>query len=112
VARDHNDYELPLEKQLAVGRQRPLPPAKAARAGETLIVLVRALANKCEQAHNRRMGKILDRIRAWRRKRAAPSTDVEAAQDWKTVGKTFRATDAVFDKSLPSSRADEGRPPH
>jgi len=58
------------------------------------------------------MGKIRERIKAWRRKRAEPPTDVDTTQDWKTVGKTFRATDAVFDKSLPSSRADEDRPPH
>ena len=55
------------------------------------------------------MAKILERIRAWRRRRAEPSADVEATQDWKTVGKTFRATDAVFDKSLPHTK-DDGRP--
>jgi hypothetical protein len=58
------------------------------------------------------MTKLLERFRAWRRKRAEPSADVEATEDWKTVGKTFRATDAVFDKSLPNSSRDEGRPPH
>jgi hypothetical protein len=57
------------------------------------------------------MTKILERIRAWRLKRGAPSVDVDK-KDWKTVGKTFRATDAVFDKTLPSPPADEGRPPH
>jgi hypothetical protein len=58
------------------------------------------------------MAKIVERIRAWRRKRTEPSTDVETSQDWKTVGKTFRATDVVFDKNLPVSSRDEGRPPH
>ena len=56
--------------------------------------------------------KIRERIRAWRRKRAEPSAEVESTQDWKTVGKTFRATDAVFDKSLPNASNEEGRPPH
>jgi hypothetical protein len=55
---------------------------------------------------------LLDKIRAWRRKPKDPSVDVEAADDWKTVGNTFRATDAVFDKSIPMSSKDEGRPPH
>ena len=54
------------------------------------------------------MAKMLERIRAWRRKRREPSADAD--KDWKTVGKTFRATDAVFDKTMPTR--DEGRPPH
>jgi hypothetical protein len=62
-------------------------------------------------AHNLAMAKILERIRAWRRRRAEPSADTGVEKDWKTVGKTFRATDAVFDKTLPN-RPDEGRPPH
>jgi hypothetical protein len=60
------------------------------------------------------MAKILERIRAWRLKRAAASTDVDRNKDWKTVGKTFRATDAVFDKMPRYAQvpADEGRSPH
>jgi hypothetical protein len=54
----------------------------------------------------------LERIRAWRRRHAEPSTDPRMNKDWKTVGKTFRATDVVFDKNLPISSKDEGRPPH
>jgi hypothetical protein len=61
------------------------------------------------------MTKILDRIRSWRRKHAEPSTDVDpdpdAKQSWTTVGKTFRASDAAYDKYM-STREDEGRPPH
>jgi len=49
--RDPNDHGLPLEKQPAVGRQRPLPPAKATRTGENSIVLVPALEDKSEEAH-------------------------------------------------------------
>jgi hypothetical protein len=55
------------------------------------------------------MSKILERIRAWRLRHTAPPTDTEASQDWKTVGKTFRATDTVYDKSLPHTK-DDGRP--
>jgi hypothetical protein len=44
------------------------------------------------------MAKILERIRAWRLRRTAPRIDPDTSKDWKTVGKTFRATDAVFDK--------------
>ena len=55
------------------------------------------------------MPKILERIRAWRLRHTAPPTDTEASQDWKTVGKTFRATDTVYDKSLPHTK-DDGRP--
>jgi hypothetical protein len=55
------------------------------------------------------MPKILERIKAWRLRRMAPSTDTEASKDWKTVGTTFRASDAVFDKSLPHTK-DDGRP--
>jgi hypothetical protein len=58
------------------------------------------------------MTKLLERIRAWRRKRAASPTNVDTSDDWKSVGKTFRATDVVFDKNLPISSRDEGRPPH
>jgi hypothetical protein len=58
------------------------------------------------------MTKILERLRAWRLKRSTPRIDPDTSKDWKTVGKTFRATDAVFDKTLPSPPADEGRPPH
>jgi len=89
-----------------------LPPAKAARTGEISILLFPALADKCVEAHNRSMPKILERIRAWRLRRAAPATDVDSSKDWKTVGKTFRATDTVYDKSLPNPSNDEGRPPH
>jgi hypothetical protein len=87
-----------------------LPPAKAARTGENSILVLPALVNKSEEAHNRPM-KIVERIRAWRRRRTKPPTDVDTTDDWTTVGKTFRATDAVFDKTLPN-RSDEGRPPH
>jgi hypothetical protein len=55
------------------------------------------------------MSKMFERIRAWRLRRKAPSTDPEASKDWKTVGKTFRATDTVYDKSLPHTK-DDGRP--
>jgi hypothetical protein len=55
------------------------------------------------------MPKILERIKAWRLGRMAPSADTEASQDWKMVGKTFRATDTVYDKSLPHTK-DDGRP--
>ena len=58
------------------------------------------------------MGKIRERIKAWRRKRAEQPAEVDTSDDWKTVGKTFRATDVVFDKNLPVSSRDEGRPPH
>ena len=58
------------------------------------------------------MTKLLERFRAWRRKRSEPPTDVDTSDGWTTVGKTFRATDAVFDKNLPVSSRDEGRPPH
>ena len=58
------------------------------------------------------MGRILNRIKAWRRKRDEPATQADKTDDWMTVGKSFRATDAVFDKNLPISRSDEGRPPH
>jgi hypothetical protein len=70
-----------------------------------------ALVNKSEEAHNRPM-KIVERIRAWRRRRTKPPTDGQTTDDWKTVGKTFRATDAVFDKTLPNPSNEEGRPPH
>jgi hypothetical protein len=58
------------------------------------------------------MGKILERIKAWRLRRASPGVDADRDKDWKTVGKTFRATDAVYDKSLPNVSNDEGRPRH
>jgi hypothetical protein len=59
------------------------------------------------------MGRILERFRAWRRKRSEPISDADASsQDWKTVGKTFRATDAVVHHNLPMTPKDEGRPPH
>ena len=89
-----------------------MPPAKAARTGESSIVLVPALADKCQEAHNPCVGKILERIKTWRRKRATPPPEGDTSEDWKTVGKTFRATDAVFDKSLPNPSNEEGRPPH
>ena len=89
-----------------------MSPAKATRTGENTIVLVPALADKCHEAHNSCVGKILERIKAWRRNRAAPPSEGNTSEDWKTVGKTFRATDAVFDKSLPNSSNEEGRPPH
>jgi hypothetical protein len=57
------------------------------------------------------MAKLLERFRAWRARRSAPTVDTDA-KDWKTVGKTFRATDAVYDKSLQSSSNEEGRPRH
>ena len=56
------------------------------------------------------MTKLLD-VRAWRRKRTEPPTNADTTEDWKTVGKTFRATDTVSDKNLPAVE-DEGRPPH
>jgi hypothetical protein len=56
------------------------------------------------------MAKVLERLKAWRRKRRDPATEPD--KDWKTVGKTFRASDAVYDKNLPGSSADEGRPRH
>jgi len=58
------------------------------------------------------MAKILDKIRAWRRRQSEPPTDADKTDDWLTVGKSFRATDVVFDKNLPISSKDEGRPPH
>ena len=39
-------------------------------------------------------------------------TNADTTEDWKTVGKTFRATDAVYGKSLPNASNEEGRPPH
>lgn len=51
-------------------------------------------------------------MKAWRRKRVAPPPEGDTSKDWKTVGKTFRATDAVYDKSLPNASNEEGRPPH
>jgi len=56
--------------------------------------------------------KILERIRAWRRKHDKPPTEGETTDDWKTVGKTFRATDAAVHYNMPMSPKDEGRPPH
>jgi hypothetical protein len=59
------------------------------------------------------MAKLFERLRAWRLKREKPvSSSPEQDQDWKTVGHTFRASDAVYDKYLPVSKSDEGRPPH
>jgi hypothetical protein len=58
------------------------------------------------------MGRILERFRAWRRKRSEPISADASSQDWKTVGKTFRATDAVVHHNLPMTPKDEGRPPH
>jgi hypothetical protein len=55
------------------------------------------------------MARLLERIRAWRQSRKERSAEPD--KDWKTVGKTFRASDAVYDKTLPV-RDDEGRPPH
>jgi hypothetical protein len=86
-----------------------LSPAKAARTGEISIVIFPALSDKCVEAHNWSMPRILERIRAWRLKRKAPSMDPEASKDWKMVGKTFRATDTVYDKNLPHTK-DDGRP--
>lgn len=63
-------------------------------------------------AHNQYMAKLLERFRAWRLKRSASGGDTDASKDWKTVGRTFRATDAVYDKSLPNASNDEGRPRH
>jgi hypothetical protein len=54
------------------------------------------------------MAKLLERIRAWRQRKEFPT---EPGKDWKTVGKTFRATDTVYDKTLPM-RDDDGRPRH
>jgi hypothetical protein len=68
--------------------------------------------DKCREVHNPNMAKLLERFRAWRVRRSAPTVDTDASKDWKTVGKTFRATDAVYDKSLPSPSNEEGRPPH
>jgi hypothetical protein len=56
--------------------------------------------------------KILDKIRAWRHRDVEPPSTADKTDDWMTVGKTFRATDTVFDKNLPMSSKDEGRPPH
>ena len=57
--------------------------------------------------------KLIDRIRAWRRKHEEdPADRATTDNDWMTVGKSFRATDVVFDKNLPMSSKDEGRPPH
>ena len=58
------------------------------------------------------MTKLLERIKAWRRRRAGQPTDVDTSDDWKTVGKTFRATDAAVHYNLPMSPKDDGRPPH
>jgi hypothetical protein len=58
------------------------------------------------------VGKIRERIKAWRRKQDEPATRTDKTDDWLTVGKSFRATDVVFDKNLPISSRDEGRPPH
>jgi hypothetical protein len=55
------------------------------------------------------MAKLLERIKTWRRRRKELPTEPD--KDWKTVGRTFRASDAVYDKTLPM-RDDEGRPPH
>jgi hypothetical protein len=55
--------------------------------------------------------KLLDRIKAWRRKQAEPPTQADKSDDWKTVGNTFRASDAVYDQYM-STREDDGRPPH
>ena len=58
------------------------------------------------------MAKVLDRFRAWRHRRSAATADPDASKDWMTVGKTFRASDTVFDKNLPNTSRDEGRPRH
>ena len=77
-------------------------------------MIVPTLANKGHEAHNRSMGNILERIRAWRRRhgKAPPRRRNTTKDDWKTVGKTFRATDARLHYNLPKSPNDEGRPPH
>jgi hypothetical protein len=86
-----------------------LPPAKATRTGETFDFVIRTTG--CE-AHNSHMGRILRRIKAWRRRQSEPRTDADKTDDWMTVGKTFRATDAAVHYNLPMSPKDEGRPPH
>ena len=95
-------------KQLAVGRQRSVAARHAATIGEIAILLLPREADKCEEAHNEPVN-VIKRFREWQRKRK--EADPDTGKDWKTVGHTFRATDAVFDKTLPN-RSDEGRPPH
>ena len=112
MARDQNDHEPLITSSSQSAVRGPCHPPKRQGPVCTPILLVRALADKCEQAHNSRMGKILERIRAWRGKRSESSTEADPNKDWKTVGKTFRATDAVYDKSLPSPSNEEGRPRH
>jgi hypothetical protein len=57
------------------------------------------------------MAKILEKIRAWRRRREE-SEQSDATNDWKSQGKTFRASDAVSHNTLSNLPADEGRPRH
>ena len=59
------------------------------------------------------MARLLEKFRAWRRRHEAdPDDGGSSKDDWKTVGKTFRATDAVVHHNLPMTSKDEGRPPH
>jgi hypothetical protein len=58
------------------------------------------------------MTKLLEKFRAWRRRHEQAAEGQSSKDDWMTVGKSFRATDVVFDKNLPISSRDEGRPPH
>ena len=76
-------------------------------------MILSTLVNKGEGAHNRSMANLLEKFRAWRRRHEKDPADGEASKDdWKTVGKTFRATDAAAHYNLPMSPKDEGRPPH
>ena len=58
------------------------------------------------------MGRILNSIKAWRRKHDEPSTQADKTDEWMTVGKSFRATDVMVHNNLPMTSKDDGRPPH
>ena len=59
------------------------------------------------------MATILERLRAWRRKRGELEVEQSGAKrDWKYQGKTFRASDAASHNTLSNLPPDDGRPPH
>jgi hypothetical protein len=60
------------------------------------------------------MAKLLERIRAWRRRRSESEAEQpsDANKDWKYQGKSFRASDAASHNTLSNLPADEGRPRH
>jgi hypothetical protein len=59
------------------------------------------------------MAKILERIRAWQRRRGESEGEQPAAKkDWKYQGKSFRASDSGSHNTLSNLPPDEGRRRH